>query len=286
MAASQKNQSNRLLGYPDDARLLIINADDFGMCHTINEAIMYSPKEGVVQSTSLMMPCPWGQHALRLLRENPHIPFGIHLTLVSEHMEYGWGPLTCREKVPSLVDERGWFYHIEHMGDMVAQANIKEVETEFRAQIEAVLTAGLKPTQLDWHCLHDGGSEAIFDLTAGLAKEYGLALRVSDRLHIENLQSQGLPTNEYPLLDSYRVVVATKAAQYGQMLRELPAGLSEWAVHPGIGTGELQTLEPRGWRVRQSDYEFVMSSGARDIIQREGIILLNYQPLQKLWQRQ
>jgi hypothetical protein len=32
-------QTNRLLGYPDDARLLIINADDFGLCHTINSGI-------------------------------------------------------------------------------------------------------------------------------------------------------------------------------------------------------------------------------------------------------
>ncbi len=33
-------QTNRLLGYPEDARLLIINADDFGMCHAVNEAII------------------------------------------------------------------------------------------------------------------------------------------------------------------------------------------------------------------------------------------------------
>jgi chitin disaccharide deacetylase len=286
MAAVQKNQSNRLLGYPDDARLLIINADDFGMCHSINEAILHSLKDGIVRSTSLMMPCPWARHALCLLRENPDIPFGVHLTLVAEHTDYGWGPLTCREKVPSLVGERGWFYHLSHMADMVAQANIKEVEIEFRAQIEAVLAAGLKPTQLDWHCLHDGGSEAIFNLTVGLAKEYGLALRVSGPAHIERLQSQELPTNEYPLLNSYEMDIPTKAAQYQQRLRELPAGLSEWAIHPGTGAGELQALEPNGWRVRQSDYEFAMSPEAQDIIQREGIILLDYQPLRKLWQHQ
>jgi hypothetical protein len=30
-----KGQTNCLLGYPVDARLLILNADDFGMCHAI-----------------------------------------------------------------------------------------------------------------------------------------------------------------------------------------------------------------------------------------------------------
>jgi hypothetical protein len=32
MTLSNKSQTNRLLGYPVDARLLLINADDFGMC--------------------------------------------------------------------------------------------------------------------------------------------------------------------------------------------------------------------------------------------------------------
>jgi hypothetical protein len=283
MTVLQKNQSNRLLGYPDDARLLIINADDFGMCHTINEAILRSLKEGVVCSTSLMMPCPWAQHAISLLQENPDLPFGVHLTIVSEAFNYGWGPLTCREKVPSLVDERNLFYSTDRMAEMVARANIKEVEIEFRAQIEAVLAAGLKPTQLDWHCLPDGGSDAIFDLTIGLAKEYGLALRVSDPPHIEKLRGLGLPVDEYPVLDSYNLDTTQKTAQYVQMLHDLPTGLSEWAVHPGAGTGELKALEPDSWQVRQTDYDFVVSSEAREAIQREGIILLNYQPLQKLW---
>ena len=46
-----KSETNRLLGYPADARLLIINADDFGMCHSVNEAIIGTLKKGMVRST-------------------------------------------------------------------------------------------------------------------------------------------------------------------------------------------------------------------------------------------
>lgn len=52
------SQSTRLLGYADDARLLIINADDFGMCHAINAGIFLAIQEGIVRSTTLMVPCP------------------------------------------------------------------------------------------------------------------------------------------------------------------------------------------------------------------------------------
>ena len=56
MSQPTQRHTNRLLGYPDDARLLIINADDFGMCHTANAAIARSLTDGVVRSTTLMVP--------------------------------------------------------------------------------------------------------------------------------------------------------------------------------------------------------------------------------------
>jgi predicted glycoside hydrolase/deacetylase ChbG (UPF0249 family) len=280
----QNSQTNKLLGYSADARLLIINADDFGMCHAINEAILQSIKEGVVQSTSLMTPCPWALHAIRLLQENPDIAFGVHLTLISEAVNYGWKPLTSREKVPSLIDETDYFYNLERMPEFLAKAKLDEVEVEFRAQIETVLAAGLKPTHLDWHCLRNGGRADIFDLSFALAKEYGLALRVYDSPFIEELHNAGLPADDHTLLDSYDVDPDTKSGDMVQLLRELPAGLSEWAVHPGFGNGELQTIEPESWRVRQMDFDFVMSEEARATIREEGITLLSYKLLQQVWQ--
>jgi len=284
MTQSQSRQTNRLLGYPDDARLLIINADDFGRSHASNEATLRTLKEGVVSSTSLMVPCPWALHAMHLLRDHPDISFGVHLTVICDLVQYRWGPLTSREKVPSLIDETGFFYHVERIPEFLTQAKLSELEVEFRAQIEAVLAAGLSPTHLDWHCLQNGGRADIFEMTVGLAKEYGLALRVHDRSVIEMVQRQGLPTNDYDLLDSYALSSIEKSAHYAQMLRDLPVGLSEWAVHPGLGNAELQALEPESWQVRQADFDFLISRQAREIIAQEGIVLLSYKPLQKVWQ--
>lgn len=284
MTQSQSSQTNRLLGYPDDARLLIINADDFGRSHASNEATLRTLKEGVVSSTTLMVPCPWALHAMHLLSENPDISFGVHLTVICDVLYYRWGPLTSREKVPSLIDETGFFYYVERIPEFLTQVKLSELEVEFRAQIEAVLATSLKPTHVDWHCLYNGGRADIFEMTRGLAKEYGLALRVSDRPMIESLQRQGLPTNDYDMLDSYRLDIVEKSARYAQLLREMPVGLSEWAVHPGLGNAELQALEPESWQVRQTDFDFLMSREAREIIQQEGIVLLDYKPLQKVWQ--
>ncbi len=98
MTQLQSSQTNRLLGYPDDARLLIINADDFGRSRACNAGILRSLKEGVVTSTTLMVPCPWALHAMQMLSDHPDISFGVHLTVISDVPLYRWGSLTSREK--------------------------------------------------------------------------------------------------------------------------------------------------------------------------------------------
>jgi predicted glycoside hydrolase/deacetylase ChbG (UPF0249 family) len=276
-------QTNRLLGYPADARLLIVNADDFGMCHAVNEATFRVLEHGIVRSTTLMVPCPWMLHAIRFLADHPEIPFGIHLTAISEWPDYRWGPVTVREKVPSLVDAAGYFYSFQQMPELLAQVRLDELEMEFRAQIEVVLAAGLRPSHLDWHCLRIGDRADIFDLMLGLAREYGLALRVAGRSRIEKLQSQGFPTNDHDFLDSYLLDPADKATRYAQLLRDLPSGLSEWAVHPGLDTPELLAIEHGGHRIRQTDFDFLTSQQAKDIVREEGIILLDYRALQAVW---
>ncbi|OFW62956.1 MAG: hypothetical protein A2Y74_06080 [Actinobacteria bacterium RBG_13_63_9] len=275
--------TNELLGNLPDARLLIINADDFGMCHTVNEATMYALKQGMATSCTLMVPCPWSLHGLRLLKENPDIPFGVHLTAVSEWTDYRWGPVTPRQKVPSLVDEAGYFYGGERIDEFVQQVNLAELESEFRAQIEVVFASGLKPTHLDSHCgVHDRRDD-VFEMTFGLAREYGLALRMSERPWITKLQAQGYPTNDHPILDSYRIETPEKPSVYRRLLHELPPGLSEWAVHPGTGTQELRAITST-WHVRQADFDFFTSQEAREVLTKEGIVLLNYHILQNLWQ--
>ena len=88
MATPNTQQTNRLLGYPADARLLLVNADDFGMCHAVTAAIIRTLQDGIVTSCSIMVPCPWSLHALTWLQAVPTIPVGVHLTAISEQPTY------------------------------------------------------------------------------------------------------------------------------------------------------------------------------------------------------
>lgn len=283
LSPTAPGQTNRLLGYPADARLLIVNADDFGMCQAVNEAVIAALPAGLLRSTTLMVPCPWARHAMRLLAEHPELPFGVHLTAISDWADYRWGPVTPREKVPSLIRADGSFYNFDQMRHFLAQVDLGQLEMEFRAQIEAVLDFGLRPTHLDWHCLRLDGWDAVAEVMLGLAREYGLAMRVVVRSQIARVRSLGLPTNDSGFLDSYQLDITGKQAHYVELLRRLPPGLSEWAIHPGFNYPELLAIESEGHHMRQSDFDFLVSQQARDVIEEEGIILLDYRPLQAIW---
>lgn len=277
-------QSSELLGFPADARVLIVNCDDFGMYDAINTAVVDSIERGIASSCSLMVPCPSAPHAMRLLRERAEIPFGIHLTLVCDTPHYRWGPLTAKENVPSLLDDAGELFISTPAGrsELLAQARLDEVELEFRAQIDAVADAGLAPTHLDFHCLADGGRADILDLTVALAAEYGLAVRVWLEPGRQKARQQGLPVTDNEFLDSFSLDLEGKSAQYARLLRDLPSGLSEWAVHPSVGREESQAIDS-GWRVRRTDYDFLTSPEARALLQQEGIVVIDYRSVQQAW---
>jgi chitin disaccharide deacetylase len=222
--------------------------------------------------------------AMHLLRQRPEIPFGIHLTLLCDTTHYRWGPMAAKEKVPSLLDDAGEPFTSTPAGRsaLLARARLDEVELEFRAQINAVAYAGLTPTHLDFHCLADGGRDDILDLTAALAIEYGLAVRVWLEPGRQKMRQQGLPVTDNEFLDSFSLDIDHKPTRYAQLLRDLPAGLSEWAVHPSVGSEESQAIDS-GWRVRRTDYEFLTSTEARQLLEQEGVPVIDYRTIQRVW---
>jgi hypothetical protein len=274
--------SAELLGFPADARVLIVNCDDLGLHPAVNTAVLEAVREGVAGSTSLMLPTPAAAQAIQLLHCTPAVPFGIHLTLTRDGPAHRWAPLVPAERVPSLVDEDGLLFTHARASELLSRARLEEVERELRAQIDAVARSGLTPTHLDWHALADGGRPDVLDLTIELAREHGLAARVWLEDGRRRARRRGLPVVDHDFLDSFALDVAGKTGRYVQLLRSLPAGLSEWAVHPALGGGPAGE-DDLGWAVRRSDHAFLVSPLARRVLDEEGIVVIDHRGLQRVW---
>jgi predicted glycoside hydrolase/deacetylase ChbG (UPF0249 family) len=131
-------------------------------------------------TTMQMVPCPWFPEIADYAKSHPDADFGLYLTLTSERVYYRWGPVAPADKVPSLVDQNGYFYHDWEDNEHI---NVKEVEIELRAQIERALAMGVRPTHLDSHQyrLLMNGKE-LLNIMLRLAHEYKLPVLGHQRL--------------------------------------------------------------------------------------------------------
>jgi hypothetical protein len=154
---------------------LLIRADDIGMNHTVNTALREFIRSGVPFSASVMAPCPWFAEAATILRDNPQVGVGIHLTLNSEWADYRWGPVLGASAVPSLVDGNGYFFHTG--AELLANGmDLGEVKAELRAQVRRALNAGLDVDYLDYHMLTAVSTPELRAVVEELAAEFHVGL--------------------------------------------------------------------------------------------------------------
>src|SRR5205823_577470 len=165
------------LGYPRDAKLLIVHADDLGVAHSVNSASIKALESGLVSSASIMIPCPWLPEIAAYARSHPEADLGLHLTLTSEWTSYRWGPVLSKDRVASLLDKSGYFYLTE--SEAASHLDVKEAEAEIRAQIERARAFGIQPTHLDSHMGTLYQSKALFEVLLRVAGENKLPTRMS-----------------------------------------------------------------------------------------------------------
>jgi chitin disaccharide deacetylase len=276
------------LGYPPGTKLIIVHADDLGETHAVNAAAIKALEGGTINSASLMVACPWFPEMADYAKSHPDADFGLHLTLTSERVYYRWGPAASPDKVPSLVDENGYFHHD---WDRKPHIDPKEVEIELRAQIERALAMGVRPTHLDSHQyrLIMNGKE-LFDVMLRVAHEYKLPVFVTRDWFAGHPYLQASLGADDIVLDHTVTIEAELPAEkwvefYVTALKNLKPGVTEFVIHPGFDDEELRaaTRERSTWGSawRQRDYDFFTSDQFREILAQEHIKLITWRELSR-----
>jgi predicted glycoside hydrolase/deacetylase ChbG (UPF0249 family) len=274
------------LGYPPGTKLIIVHADDLGETHAVNAAAIKALQGGTINSASLMVPCPWFPEMADYAKSHPDADLGLHLTLTSERVYYRWGPVASADKVPSLVDENGYFHHDWEHGERV---DSKEVELELRAQIERALAMGVRPTHLDSHQyrLIMNGKE-LFDAMLRLAHEYKLPVFVNRDWfaaypYLQSSLGPGDIVLDHTVTIEPDVPPEKWAEFYLTALKNLKPGVTEFVIHPGYDDEELRaaTRERPSWGAawRQRDFDFFTSDQFREILAQQKIQLITWREL-------
>jgi chitin disaccharide deacetylase len=282
-AAGQKKSAAEMLGFPPDAKLLILHADDLAVSHSVDMASFAALEQHAVSSASIMIPCPWLTEVADFARQHPGADLGLHLTLTSEWKTYRWGPVT-RQAVPGLIAPDGSLW--PEVAPVVEHAKPEEVEAEVRAQIERALQVGIHPTHLDSH-MGTLFTPAFFPVYRKLAKEYGIpffAIRTPQLP--ESLRSQLEDEDIVPehfFMASPKMSAAAWMEEYSNFIRKLEPGLTEIIVHLGHDDAELQAVTTghpdyvSAWR--QRDFDLVTSPEFKKLLADQHVTLIGWKQI-------
>ena len=276
------------LGFDKDAKLLIVHADDAGMCNSENLATEDALISGAVSSTSIMMPCPWADDFIAWALKHPEADIGIHLTLTAEWEYYRWKGVLPSDQIPTLLDKEGYFPRTAQ--ELVNQADLKEVEAELRAQIDRAIELGLKPSHLDSHMATTLQTPELIRLFLKLGKEYRIPNMLSrymankyhllqddkykDMLFIDNLSFlRGLSPDKWD-------------TEYRKIFKEMKPGLNQLILHAAFDNLELQSITVNHTEAnsvwRQRDYNFVKSRLFRSMLKEYDIHVITWREVQKV----
>lgn len=288
------------MGYAAEEKLLIVNADDYGMCRSANAAIERLLREEAISSATVMVPCPWAKQAAEFSRRHPKFDIGIHLTFTSEWPDYKWGPVTRNDVVTSLLE--GGLYFPSDCSTFERNAAEEDVRKEIYAQIEQGIALGIDPTHLDIHM----GS--LYGLTTGrdfieivldACVEFGLPLRLPRRIvegdafppeitamareRIHSADEKGVLLIDDLLSLPYSFAEGETFMEVRQqmvdLLQGLQPGITEIIIHPAYVTDELQAIMPHAQK-RGMEAKLFRDEKIRQTLLHENIQMISWRELQ------
>lgn len=298
LVAQQQLTLAERLGYKKTDRLLIVNADDAGMCHSANTAIKEGLEKGNITSTTIMPPCPWVNEIIDFSKRIGRVDrsFGVHLTLTSEWKNYRWSTVAPTSSVPGLIDKEGYMHR--DVMPVYEHATPQQALIEGRAQIKKLIDAGVPVTHIDSHM---GTYQYHIDymrIYLQLADEFDLPARMPSeetltRLNQPNVrkefEARGIVMTDHFVFDELQ------APEYKQLptkefwmkiVKNLKPGVTELFIHPNHATEEVKAITA-SWPVRQAEAElFTSDPDMLQLLKDEGIILISYKPLFELQRKE
>jgi predicted glycoside hydrolase/deacetylase ChbG (UPF0249 family) len=281
------------LGYPEDARLLIVHEDDVGMNHGANRAFFELSRDGFLTCGSVMVPCPWFREVAEEAAADRALDVGVHLTLTSEWPHYRWAPISTVSRASGLIDPDGYLWR--NCLDLRAHVVPEAAEAEMRAQIERALQAGIDVTHLDTHM----GAALVPELAAiylRLGREYRLptllprrfqsyagVLRLGD---LDGFDYAGLREDrDLPDVDEFRMTPGVPSDEaegaYRHLVTTIEPGVTFLALHCNA-PGEIETIVPPRAHWRTDEYRLLAGDPFKRLAAEHGIVTIG---MRAIWDR-
>ncbi len=277
-------------------RKLIVNADDLGYTLGVTRGIIRAHKDGIVTSASVTVNMPAAAESVELTRkEAPDLGLGLHLTLTA-------GPsVASSDLIPDLVKPDGHFHPKAEVTARLGQLDMVQVERELLAQVDRFIElAGKQPDHLDSHhhitYLHPSIMELMLRLASRLAipirkplndnvsivaefvKMLGITAEPKVAASMAGALENKMAAASVKMPDHFISGFFKKQATLGDLLillANLPEGISEVMCHPAEVDDAL-VASSSYTTYRQAELDALTHPSVRELIQSEGIELINF----------
>jgi predicted glycoside hydrolase/deacetylase ChbG (UPF0249 family) len=258
-------------------KIAIINADDYGLTASVSNGICEAYLNGILTSTTVMVTGLTVEQDLPLLiKECPGIGIGVHLTLTT------FKPISNPLLIPSLIGSDEKFHKLSNLINCAGELNEEELYIEWKAQIDLLISFGVKIDHLDSHHNACIVSEKTVNVMAKLAKEYALPVRTPMSPN-NNLALEQYAKNE---LDKLQIIypqtlnisfMDNKGAQRSliKILNKLESGVTEIMSHPGFIDEDLRSITSLVEQ-RLTELNTLCSKKARNAIDENNIELSTF----------
>ena len=227
-------------------RLLIVNADDFGLTRGVNRGIVEAHERGILTSASLMVNRPAASDAAEYAREHPLLSVGLHVELRRWRVRRRPWSLVWSERSLQRVVSRDVAFQLGRFRELM----------------------GGDPTHIDSHH-HRHRAEALRPIFVALARQLGVPLRHYDA----RVRFCGAFYGHDGLGRPNTAAITT--AGLVDLLAHVPTGVTELCSHPGYVEG--LTSWYRDERVRE--VRTLCDPEVRAAIERLGITLVSFRQL-------
>lgn len=277
-------------------KLLIVNADDFGLNAAANAGIVECHRAGSVTSTTLMANAPALEEAVDLAHAHPALGIGLHFNLT-------WGrPLSEPARVPSLVDAAGSLLGRDQLGRRAVTGGLRaeEIALELSAQFQRLRALGIPVTHIDSH-QHVHAFAPVFSAVATLCRQEGLPMRVP---WVARDEAAPLRRRARRAVLSHLLTRSTRRWQgqvrwndalgsvfdlgvtagplddthYQALLQRAPAGVFELMVHPVTSAAAMQGYTRVG-EVGEAEYQWLRRGELPRLASEQGFRLGTYRDL-------
>lgn len=294
------------LGYSSDDRLLIIHADDVGMCEATVSAWRELLDFGLLTSASTMAPCSWFPAAAQLAKEyGERADLGLHLTLNCEWPNYRWSPISGNDAETGLVDDTGYFHTLAKATHEQAKAGT--VRRELQAQIDRARRAGLDLTHFDSHMItlwHPALTPIYIELAVENRQPALIARRTAEQLakfcvipldqatqlaeQFQFAEEAGhiLPIDSWYVLPFGRHTDIESRMKWAcERLDRLEPGVHALIGHPAKDTPELRAIAP-DFETRIGDQALLTSEAFQEEVMKRGFKLIGLREIRDLFREE